>query len=97
MQMTITEVLQKINLLEGYYSTSEALDIMNQLIDVKINHHKLQILSRRINDENARTDFHDNRIKELMEEKAKLKSYISLAKTEGKQVQLNSQVEISFI
>ena len=97
MQMTITDVLQKINLLEGVYSTTEAVDIMNQLIDVKINHHKLQILSMRIHNDHAITDLHDSRIKELMEEKSKLKAYVSQAKAEGKQVQMNSQIEISFI
>lgn len=97
MQMTITDVLQKINILEGYYTTSEAADIINQFIDVKINHHKLQILSLRIGNENARGEYHTSRIAELLNEKEKLKSYLNEARRSGKQVQMNADVEITFI
>ncbi len=92
-----TDVLQKINILEGHFSTSEALDVVNQLINVKINHHKLQILSSRIHDETASTEFHEGRIRELEVEKNNLRYYVNRARSEGKLVQMNGKIEIALV
>ena len=93
----ITEITQEINLIEGCFPVSEALDIVKGLIDVKINHHKLQILSMLVHDDRSSSEFHSNRIIELQAEKRKLSEYLCEARDHGKQVQMHSNIHISFV
>ena len=41
----MTEVIQKVQLVEGKFTPSEAADVVSSLISEKINFHKIQRLS----------------------------------------------------
>jgi hypothetical protein len=94
--MVLTDVKQKIKLVEGQFTPSEAVDVISALIDEKINFHKLQRLSLREGDENADTSYTNNRIQELMREKQIAKDFINNARCEGCKVRIDGILQITF-
>ena len=94
--MTLTEVIQKVQLVEGNFSPSEASDIISSLIDVKVNFHKLQRLSWREGNENCNTRYPDGRIAELENERKVAKEFLQSARSERCSVKITGTLEISF-
>lgn len=92
----MTEVTQRVQLVEGVFSPSEATDIISSLIEEKINFHKLQRLSRCEGDMNADCEYPDSRVKELEDEKMIAKEFIKIARKEGNNLRINGTLEISF-
>ena len=92
----MTEVIQKVQLVEGTFSPSEASDIITALIGEKINFHKLQRLSLTEGSSLANCSYADGRIKELLEEKKIAKEFLKLARNEKMNVKINGTLEISF-
>jgi hypothetical protein len=92
---TVTIKDQKVNLVEGTFTASEALDVVSSLIDQKINFHKLQRLSWCEGDQNANTKFPDGRIQELMKEKAAAKEFINSLRQDGVNLQIHGELVIS--
>lgn len=94
--MVLTEVIQKINLVEGQFTPSEASDVMEALIREKINFHKVQRLQKLIGDDDCETAELSNRIAELLEEKQKARDFFLKARKAGRNVVINGTLEISF-
>lgn len=94
--MLLTEVQQKVQLVEGQFTPAEALDVITALIDEKINFHKIQRLSTCEGDECADTSYCNERIQELMAEKERARSFIMSAKAEGFNVRINGNLDITF-
>lgn len=94
--MLLTEVTQKIQLVEGEFTASEASDIVSSLIDEKINFHKLQRLSLCEGNQNANCSYPNARIKELINEKKIAKEFLKEARREGKKVRIDGILNISF-
>lgn len=94
--MLLTEVSQKIQLVEGRFTPSEASDVVSALIDEKINFHKLQRLKIWEGDQNAPADYANGRILELKEEKKKAKDFIREARLEGRNVRIEGVLRITF-
>ncbi len=94
--MVLTEVKQKIQLVEGQFTPSQANDIVKALLDEKINYHKLQRLSMIVGDEMADVESSDIRIAELIREKKIARDFINMARKEGKNVRINGILNISF-
>ena len=92
-----TEVKQNIQLVKGAFSASEACDVINGLIDEKINFHKLQRLQMREGNEVCNTAVLDGRIEELLEEKRVAKEFIAQIRANGGKLQINGTLEISAI
>jgi len=92
----MTEVIQKVQLVEGKFTPSEASDIISSLITEKINFHKLQRLGRSEGNINADCVYPDNRVKELEDEKMIAKEFIKMARREGYNLKINGTLEISF-
>ena len=92
----MTEVIQKVQLVEGKFNPSEATDIISSLIAEKINFHKLQRLSKCEGNENANCEYPDNRIHELEDERMIAKEFIKIARKEGYNLRINGTLEISF-
>jgi hypothetical protein len=90
--MTITE--QKINFIEGFFSSSEAADIINKVLDVKINFHKLQRLSRTEKDVHDGCEFDSGRMEELIKEKATAQEFFSHTRFNGKRLKVKSVIQI---
>lgn len=85
---------QKIDLINGSFTASEASDIINSVLNVKINFHKLQRLS--ITEGNNKDEcIYDNaRIDELIKERRIAKEYFSKARLEGKKLKMLSIIKI---
>ncbi len=95
--MITTEVLQKVQLVEGEFTPSEASSVVQSLIDEKINFHKIQRLCSNIHDELCETEYPNSRIAELMDEKLKAKAIISEARTLGYDLKIEGTLEMTFV
>lgn len=92
---TMVKTEQKVKLVDGTFTLSEANDVIQSLLDVKINFHKLQRLSWSEGDRNADTLYPDGRIKELLEEKIITKEFIDSLRGEGKRLRIDGTLKIS--
>ena len=92
------ETLQKVQLVDGQFTPSEASDVVGSLIKVKVNFHKLQRLSICEKQHyEADTMYCDGRISELMEELKLAKEFIREARANGQNVRINGTLEISIL
>lgn len=85
---------QEIKLIDGSFSASNASDIINAVLDVKINFHKLQRLSRKEGNTNDVCEFDNERIIELIDAKQDAKAYFNNARLKGKKLKLESIITI---
>jgi hypothetical protein len=85
---------QKIQLVKGEFTPSEALDIIRSLIDEKINFHKIQRLQLWEGSHSCNTDQLDGRIQELEKEKQVAKEFIAGMRAQGKKLSINGVLEI---
>lgn len=92
---TITIKDQKVNLVEGTFTPSEACDVVTALIQEKINFHKLQRLSWCEGNQNANTAFPDGRISELEQELANARAFIDQYREQGVRLKLDGQLILS--
>ena len=93
---TETAKEQKIRLVDGEFTPSEACDIVNALLDQKINFHKLQRLAMWEGNINANASFPNHRIEELEAEKKRFKEYMRDARKQGAMVNIKGILDISF-
>lgn len=92
---TLIQTDQKIQLVDGSFTASEALDVVTSLLNEKINFHKLQRLSWCEGDRDANTKYPDGRIQELEDEKTIAKNFINSIRTEGKRLRIDGILTIS--
>nr|WP_299072469.1 hypothetical protein [uncultured Allomuricauda sp.] len=92
---TLIETKQKIQLVDGSFTPSEACDVITALLDEKINFHKLQRLSWCEGNGGANTKYPDDRIQELENEKAIAKNFINSIRSEGKRLRIDGILKIS--
>ncbi len=85
---------QKIKLIDGCFTSSEAADIINNILDVKINFHKIQRLSRTEGNINDACEYDSGRIIELIDAKHDAKSFLTNARLHGKKLKIESIVTI---
>lgn len=88
-------MVQKIQLVEGEFTPSEASDIIINLLNEKINFHKLQRLRDSEGDHHCDTEKLDGRIGALEKEKAIARDYIKRVRSEGKKLKINGVLEIT--
>ncbi|WP_461303074.1 hypothetical protein [Aureisphaera sp.] len=86
---------QTINLIEGHFSASEASDIVNSVLDVKINFHKLQRLAITEGDHNDSCEYDSGRMNELLNEQKIAKEFFKQARLQGKKLKMQSTIHIS--
>lgn len=91
----IEKVTQKIQLVKGEFTPSEASHIIMNLIDEKINFHKLQRLQMWEGNHKSKTDQLDGRIQELEKEKEIAKKFINSIRGLGQNLSINGVLEIS--
>lgn len=89
--------LKTINLIDGQFSPTQAADILNAMIDKKINYHKLQRISITEGNNDDRCVHDSGRIDELLLEKARIKAIIKEAYAQGKTLKINSLINIEVI
>ncbi len=88
---------QKIQLVKGEFTTSEASDVISALIDEKINFHKLQRLKQWEGNHKSETNQLNVRIQELQEEKRIAEEFIIAARGLGRNMTINGILEISIV
>lgn len=91
----MTKTNQKIQLVDGSFTASEAADVILALLDEKINFHKLQRISWCEGSSDANTQYPDGRIKELENEKKITKEFIANVRNENKRLRISGVLEIS--
>jgi len=91
----LTMTTQKINLIDGVFTATEAGDILHAMLDKKINFHKLQRLSRTEADMEDTCAYDNGRIMELLDEKEILKDFLNMVRADGSKLEIKSIVQIS--
>jgi tRNA uridine 5-carbamoylmethylation protein Kti12 len=86
---------KQLKLIEGKFSKREALNIINNVLDVKINFHKLQRLSRTESNINDACTFDTSRITELINDKANIKAFLTSLEVNGCDIKISSTIHIS--
>jgi Na+/H+ antiporter NhaB len=86
---------QTLKLIEGTFTKREALNIINSVVDVKINFHKVHRLSIQEGNENDECKFDNSRIQELMESKKETKAFLRALESKGQNIKITSTVTIS--
>ncbi len=94
--MTSVDLVQKLRLLFGKFTPSQARDLVNNMVDEQINQHKLQHLSKWIGNNNISSKKLDETINQLNETKKELLGAIDQAQAEGMNVRLDGSVDITF-
>ncbi|PIB30849.1 hypothetical protein BFP77_03480 [Maribacter sp. 4U21] len=89
------KTMQKINLVDGNFTVSEASDVVLALLNEKINFHKLQRLSLCEGYSEANTKYPDERITELEHEKSIAKDFFAQARAEGLTLKIDGVLKIS--
>lgn len=94
--MAATETIQKVLLVNGEFTPSEAAEVIGSLIDQKINFHKIKRLQQWEQDHYADTSTIENRIRELEKEKRAAKAFIRQAQEEGGNFTIHGELRICF-
>ncbi|WP_292891490.1 hypothetical protein [Nonlabens sp.] len=94
---TIKEVINQVQLVDGVFTASEASDIVSNLIEEKINFHKLHRLSLSEGNINSDTGYDDSRVIELTADRKELKQLCREARLTGKKIKINGILEIEVI
>lgn len=89
-----TKTTQKIDLINGSFTASEASDIINSVLKVKINFHKFHRLSIMEGNDKDECKYDNGRITELMNEQQIAKDFFSQARLEGKKLKMRSVIQI---
>lgn len=93
--VTTPKTIQKIHLVDGDFTVSEASDVIMSLINEKINFHKLQRLSLNEGFSGADTDYPDGRINELEHEKTIAQDFLAKARAQGLTLKIDGILTIS--
>ena len=86
---------QTLKLIEGTFTKREALNIINNVVDVKINFHKVHRLSIQEGNENDECQYDNSRIQELMSDKKTIKAFLRALESKGQNIKISSTVTIS--
>ena len=88
-------LLHQLKLIEGKFTKREALNILNSVVDVKINFHKLQRLSRIEGNVQDTCVFDNSRITELISDKSNAKEFLNSLELGGRALKITSTIHIS--
>jgi hypothetical protein len=91
----IEKTNQKIQLVKGEFTPSEASHIIMSLIDEKINFHKIQRLQIWEGNHKCNTEQLDGRIAELEKEKEIAREFINSTRGSGQNLKINGTLEIT--
>lgn len=97
MTLTETEVIHKVQLVDGNFTATEALDVINALIKEKINFHKIHRLSMWEGDMDSDTSYDDSRVVQLEKEKIDIKAICQEARLSGKKIRINGILNVEII
>ena len=93
--MVITDCDQKVQLLAGQFSPSEAGDLVEAFIDQKINFYKIKKLQAWARNQSNNIESLDEKIKALSAERQEAKKVIAEARKMGMNLHINCNIDIS--
>lgn len=94
--VTSKETKQKsVQLIEGTFTKGEALNIINDVLNVKINFHKIQRLSKTEGNINDACLYDNSRIKELVIDKKETKAFLRALESKGQNIKISSTINIT--
>ena len=94
-QTTLAPTTQKIQLVKGVFSPSEAFEVINGLIEGKTQYHRLALLKSFESQHENKSDHIKERLAELEAEKNNLREFIQSLPEEGFNVKVNGILEIT--
>lgn len=98
MQHTEVETLvNSLKLVDGVFSPSNASDLLKELINTKINFHKLNRLSLQEGNHEDEAPFDNSRILELESERENFWEAVRYARENNKSIKLKSTITIEYI
>ncbi len=86
---------QEIKLIDGLFSAKEAADIIDAVLNIKINYHKLKRLSITEGNSEDLCEYDTGRIDELLKAKHHAKEYFNNVKEFGGKLRINSLIDIT--
>lgn len=88
---------QKIQLVQGEFTPTQALDIIMSLINQKISFHKLESMQQWEQNHNYDQEPINNRIKQLEMEKKIAADFISSRKIKGKKLKMDGVITLKIV
>ncbi|WP_194851004.1 hypothetical protein [Nonlabens antarcticus] len=88
---------QKIQLVKGEFTPSQASEVINALIDQKINYHKIENIQMWEKDHSTDQEPLKKRIKELENEKEVARKFIADLKAKGKKLTMDGTIILKAI
>lgn len=89
------KVDQKVQLVDGVFTPSEAMDVIGSLIDQKINFHKFQRLKSCEGDHSVDNSAVNSKIRSLEHERNMAKMHIAKARKAGTNVRIDGILSLS--
>jgi hypothetical protein len=89
------ESTHEFKLIDGQFNADEALHVLISLFNSKINYHQLESFSNHIR-HGSDLSVSENRVQSLRNSIEGIKEVIKLAETNGKQLKIESVVQITF-
>ena len=89
------KINQQLKLVDGKFRKREALSIIDNLVNVKLNFHKLQRLSRIEGNVQDTCMFDNSRITELISAKSNAKEFLNSLDLGGRALKITSTIHIS--
>jgi hypothetical protein len=86
---------QKIELVKGSFTKSEAAHLVNTFINEKINFYKIQRLKMWEGNHSCNTEKFDNRIEELEQSRLSIKSWLADQKSNGCNIKIDGQLKLT--
>lgn len=86
---------QTLKLIDGKFNKREALSIINEVVNVKVNFHKVHRLSLQEGNINDECEYDNARIKELLADKKETKAFLRALESKGQNIKISSTVTIT--
>lgn len=90
-----TAATQDITLIDGLFNATDAADIIDAVLNVKINYHKLKRLSITEGNSDDICEYDNSRINELIEAKETAREYFKNVRLNGGKLKIDSTISIS--
>lgn len=95
--MNATKVIHKVQLVDGEFTTQEASEVVNALLNEKISFHRLHRLGMNEANMDCDTSFDGSRIDQLKQEKDDFKTFYKEAMVDGERVRITGNLNVEII
>ncbi|PKH53025.1 hypothetical protein CXF68_11010 [Tenacibaculum sp. Bg11-29] len=86
---------KQLKLIDGKFTKREVLNIIGDVVNLKVNFHKLQRLSRTEGNINDECSYDNSRITELITDKTNMKDFLNSLENNGRNIKVSSTIHVS--